>query len=55
MTVVNIHFPVEMKRQLDRLRQGGFSIAGFVRKAVENELARTAPAPRKRNRRVNHG
>jgi hypothetical protein len=55
MTVIPIHFPLETKRQLDALRLSGFTIAGFVRRAVQRELDRTLPAPRRRTRRASHG
>lgn len=35
---VPIKFPVEMKRKLDALRTKGYTIAGFVRRAVERAL-----------------
>lgn len=35
---VPIQFPLEVKRQLDALKHQGFTIAGFVRRAVEREL-----------------
>lgn len=48
MTVIPIHFPVPMKRQLDQLKRDGYTIAGFVRRAVEKELAKTAQTRRRR-------
>jgi len=34
-----VQLPVEIKRQLDSLRTEGYSASGFIRAAVERELA----------------
>jgi len=34
-----VQLPVEIKRQLDALRKEGYSASGFIRAAVERELA----------------
>jgi hypothetical protein len=35
---VPIQFPTNTKRKLDALKKQGYTIAGFVRRAVEREL-----------------
>ena len=37
--IVPIQFSISVKRELDALKLQGYTIAGFVRKAVERELA----------------
>lgn len=36
---VPIQFPLGIKRKLDALKKQGYTIAGFVRRAVERELS----------------
>lgn len=40
---VPIQFPPRIKRQLDALKKQGYTIAGFVRRAVERELSTHHP------------
>lgn len=47
MSKILVLVPPKMKTQLDSLRREGFTIAGFVRRAVEQALA---DLPQKRTR-----
>lgn len=48
---VPIQFPAHVRRQLDALKREGFTNAGFVRRAVERELARGTQMPNRPARR----
>jgi predicted DNA-binding protein len=40
-----IQLPVELKEQLDALKQQGYTTSGFIRAMLERELARTEEQP----------
>lgn len=40
-----IQLPVNLKTQLDNLKQQGYTTSGFIRAVLERELARKAEKP----------
>jgi hypothetical protein len=47
MERILIQVPKAVKARLDGLRAEGYSVAGFVRRAIERELASTGKRPRR--------
>ncbi|MBS0182732.1 MAG: hypothetical protein JSS39_10050 [Nitrospira sp.] len=40
-----VQLPVELKEQLDALKQQGYTTSGFIRATLERELNRLNPRP----------
>ena len=47
-----IQLPVELKEQLDALKQQGYTTSGFIRATLERELGKMEPGPQPRMRKV---
>jgi len=47
-----IQLPVELKEQLDALKQQGYTTSGFIRAMLERELGKMEPGPQPRMRKV---
>jgi metal-responsive CopG/Arc/MetJ family transcriptional regulator len=47
-----IQLPVELKEQLDALKQQGYTTSGFIRAMLERELGKTETKPQPVMRKV---
>jgi metal-responsive CopG/Arc/MetJ family transcriptional regulator len=47
-----IQLPVELKAQLDVLKQQGYTTSGFIRAMLERELSKLEPRPQSMIRKV---
>jgi predicted DNA-binding protein len=47
-----IQLPVELKEQLDALKQQGYTTSGFIRAMLERELSKMEPHPQPTMRKV---
>lgn len=47
-----IQLPVELKEQLDALKQQGYTTSGFIRAMLERELSKLEPRPQPTMRKV---
>lgn len=47
-----IQLPVELKEQLDALKQQGYTTSGFIRAMLERELAKVDTRPQTTMRKV---
>jgi metal-responsive CopG/Arc/MetJ family transcriptional regulator len=47
-----IQLPVELKEQLDALKQQGYTTSGFIRAMLERELGKAEPRPQPAMRKV---
>jgi metal-responsive CopG/Arc/MetJ family transcriptional regulator len=47
-----IQLPVELKDQLDALKQQGYTTSGFIRAMLERELSKLEPRPQPTMRKV---
>ncbi|HSA62108.1 MAG TPA: hypothetical protein VLE03_07700 [Nitrospiraceae bacterium] len=47
-----IQLPVELKEQLDALKQQGYTTSGFIRATLERELGKLGPDSQPRMRKV---
>ena len=47
-----IQLPVELKEQLDALKQQGYTTSGFIRATLERELSKLEPHPKPMMRKV---
>lgn len=47
-----VQLPVELKEQLDALKQQGYTTSGFIRATLERELNKLNPRPDPAVRRV---
>ncbi len=47
-----IQLPVELKEQLDLLKQQGYTTSGFIRAMLERELSKLEPCPQPTMRKV---
>jgi len=47
-----IQLPVELKEQLDALKQQGYTTSGFIRATLERELSKLEPRPQPPMRKV---
>ena len=47
-----IQLPLELKEQLDVLKQQGYTTSGFIRAMLERELSKLEPRPQPTMRKV---